>query len=771
MSHLIWVDCEVNAGGRRADRKRAEVFFQRGAKWDDYDVVMYLFGPDPMPGTWPTIERKLKQLHTTTLSSYPLELCKYANFSVQAQTRISGQDSPDGELRNHYNKMKKDYLATGNKHLLVRECCLNDPEYLNLQAAELHDLCAPWVPFSPMSYYIYEEPSLTCYGDACDICFGPHCLAAMRKWLAGEYGSLEKLNQVWGTLFESWEAVEPDDAPQAQARGNYASWADHRTFMEISYADNYDHVARTLRQIDPTGMVLNSGTQISGSHNGCDYWRLNKILGHLNPYSGDNQMDFHRTFGDGLKLSAGMGYGRSGREVPHGLYSNLFNGSWAGSYVFWQYSMLDPDLTFCQSALDTREGFDEIVGQGIARLFKNLPRGHDNIAIHYSMASTHGTWIVDGKVAEQVTYNTSRAFQRFRADRDGWVNLLKDLGCQYDFLAYEEIEKDALEQGGYQVLILPMSVALSNAEAAAIRRFVEGGGTLICDRFTGVMDDHCRWRETGALDDVLGLERTRKAAPGDYTSEGPDPDLKSKGAKAAGSRKGIPVGWTHSYGRGNAFTLGYLLDNYVAEARDGLAGQHRDLVAGTLSAAGVHPSLSLTTPEGEQVSGVAAATFDNGDCTLVGLVRSNEGPLNYDEILVRLPGAQHIYDVRRGTYLGYSDRVLQRLATGEPTVLALVPEKLSGPTLEAPKTAARGSEYRFQVQLTGSLKMHNVAVVEVITPSGKRHELYSTRIDLGNGRGEGWFTPALDDPEGVWKLQVKEVIGGQSTETLFTLGN
>jgi len=60
-SHLVWVDCEVNAAGRRADRKRAEVFFQRGAKWDDYDVVMYLFGPDPMPGLWPTIDAPCRQ--------------------------------------------------------------------------------------------------------------------------------------------------------------------------------------------------------------------------------------------------------------------------------------------------------------------------------------------------------------------------------------------------------------------------------------------------------------------------------------------------------------------------------------------------------------------------------------------------------------------------------------------------------------------------------------------------------------------------------------
>ncbi|MBN2289485.1 MAG: beta-galactosidase, partial [Candidatus Glassbacteria bacterium] len=424
LSHLIWVDCMVKANGHRADRRRAEVFFQRGAVWDDYDVVMYLFGPDPMPGLWPTIESRLKQLHTTTLSSYPLELCKYANFSVQAQTRISGQESPDGNLRDYYDKMKEDYLSTGDKHLLVRQYCLSDPKYLEDEAAELKELCAPWVPFSPMSYYIYEEPSLTCYGDACDICFSPHCMAAMRKWLAGEYGTLERLNETWETSFASWDEVEPDDAVQAQARGSYASWADHRTFMEVTYAGNCEYVARTLREIDPTGIVLNSGTQIVGSHNGCDYWRLDRIFWHLNPYSGDNQMDFHRTFGSGLKLSAGMGYGRSGREVPYGLYSNLFDGSWAGSYVFWQYSMLDPDLTFCQSALDTREGFEEMVGSGIARLFKNLPRGHDNIAIHYSMASAHGTWITDGKMAPQVTYNTSRAFDRFREDRDGWVSLL-----------------------------------------------------------------------------------------------------------------------------------------------------------------------------------------------------------------------------------------------------------------------------------------------------------------------------------------------------------
>ena len=52
---------------------------------------------------------------------------KHANYNVQAQTRISGQESPDGPARNYYTEMKRKYLATGDKRVLVREYCLDDP--------------------------------------------------------------------------------------------------------------------------------------------------------------------------------------------------------------------------------------------------------------------------------------------------------------------------------------------------------------------------------------------------------------------------------------------------------------------------------------------------------------------------------------------------------------------------------------------------------------------------------------------------------------------
>ena len=770
MTHLVWVDAVLMAGDKELSRKRAEVFYQRGAVWDDYDVVMYLFGPDPMPGLWDTIEKKLKQTHTTTLSSYPLQLCKYANFHVQAQTRISGQESPDGAARKYYNAMKKKYIETGDKLGLVREYCLDDPAYLAQEKEELQNLCKPWVPFSPMSYYIYEEPSLTCYGDAVDICFGEHTMAAMREWLKERYSSLDKLNETWGTAFANWEEVIPDDSREAQERGNYASWADHRVYMEKTYADNYRLVAETLKQIDPTGIVLNSGTQIVGSHNGMDYWQLGQIVKHLNPYGGDNQMDFHRTFGDNVKLSSGMGYGRSGRDVLFRLYSNLYEGCWAGSYVFWQYSVLDPDMTFSQSAKDMMAGYDELAGMGIARLFKALPRGTDKIAIHFSMSSTHGTWITDGKVAEQTSYHTSPSLDRFIQVRDGWVNLLKDLGFQYDFLAYEEVETGKLIDGGYKVLILPMSVALSPAEAKAVDEFVKAGGTLITDRFAGTMDDRCRWQSAGMIDDVLGLSYKTPVKAGDFTSEGPETNYKPAGAKAMYMKDGAKVGWLNSFGEGKSFTLGFLPDKYVELARDGKADLEKKMLRETLSSAGVHPAVTITLEDGSPASGITAATYDNGNCTLIGLVRSNEGEYNQIGVNIKLPGQGHVYDVRTGKYLGYASAVSHTLGTGEPAVFALMPERISEPVLKLDKSVvAAGEPIKLNVTLPGGEGLHTAAVVDVYDPNGKKNDVYSTRMDINDASGSQGWNLALDDMKGTWSIRLRETISGQNAVAEFEI--
>src|SRR6266545_3517720 len=497
LTRLAKVDCEVVAGALRQDRRIAEVFVLQPRSWDDYDIVMYRFDNDPIPGIWPAIDQSLRRMNVTTLSSFTLGHSVHANYNVQAQTRISGQESPDG--------LKREYLT------------------------------------------------------------------------------LTGLNKQWGTSFTSWDEVVPDDTYEAQSRGNYASWADHRTFMEKTYADTFEYVFGELRKIDPQGILLNSGTQVSGAHNGCDYSRINQFTKHLNAYDGGNQLDFHRCFNPEVKISGGAGYGVLGADVFYNFYRNLFKGANGGAYVFWQYSTLDPDLTFSQSGKDMVEGFRELRGEGIGKLVGLAEPDNNGIAIHYSYPSIHGAWIVDGKIEDHVVYDPSSAtMRRFNSNRDGWVKALRDAGLQFDFIAYGDVEQGKLIGKGYKTLILPMSVALSDKEAEAIREFARRGGVVIADALPGVMDEHCAFRERRALADLFGVAPTRANREAIVSMKG-EPDLKLAGAKALTGEDGLLL--EHAMGRGRAYLLNFFLDRYPEDKLEGRQAPTQEKLRRVLSAA------------------------------------------------------------------------------------------------------------------------------------------------------------------------------------------
>jgi hypothetical protein len=71
------------------------------------------------------------------------------------------------------------------------------------------------------------------------------------------------------------------------------------------------------------------------------------------------------------------------------------------------------------------------------------------------------------------------------------------------------------------VLILPYSIALSDAEINAIERFMQRGGRVFADEQAGRMDERCHWRKATLWP---GLERK---GPGDV---GLAPALKVEGA-------------------------------------------------------------------------------------------------------------------------------------------------------------------------------------------------------------------------------------------------
>lgn len=771
LTRLAWVEGRILERGVERHRKRRDVFILQPRKWDDYDVVMYLFGRDPAPGLWDTVQQRLKEMYVTTLSSYPLELSKHANFGVQAQTRISGQESPDGAAREPYLERKRKYFETKNKEYLARLSCLNDPEYLEREKREIDKRVTPWVPFSPMSYYIYEEPSLTCYEDAMDLCFSRFCMAKMREWLKGEYGTLENVNREWGTDFARWEDVVPDTTEEAQQRNNYASWADHRMFMEKTYAGNYSYVRELLHRHDRDGLVLLSGTQESSPHNGCDYYRLDQIVGHLNPYTGGNQLEFHRSFNKRLRSSAGTGYGAHGRRALYNLYSGLFHGFWAGAYVFWQYSILNPDYQFCGSAKDIQKVLGEIQGEGVARLISSATRENNRIAIHYSYPSIHGTWVPDGKPTkdDHVGLNAGPTGRKFIENRDGWVNILKDLGFQFDFVARQQIEAGELSRGNFQLFVMPFSVAVTGKEAAEIRKFVEAGGIVIADGQTGVMDGHCKWLPDGSLDGLFGIRRSSPARQKELAASSPETGVRPAAGKPLETLEGAPAVIVHEQGKGKAIYLNFFFDRYVEDRRDGKEAGWKKLLSRALAEAGIQAPFRVLTAGGKPLDGFELISYQSGSARYLALLKNDDIEVHEVPMTVELGRDYHVYDVRKKAYLGRSDTISDSIGTAEPKLYALLPAPVNGVKLAVSGTARRGSEFDYKVSVDAGKGVNPVVLLRVYRPDGTFAREYSTNLEAKGGAASSGFYVALNDPKGTWKVVATDAVSGKQASLSFEL--
>ena len=749
---------------RQEDHILLEHFFLQPRVWDDYDVTMYHFGPNPLPGVWPAIDRQLQGLNVTTLAAYTLSNSKHANYKVQAQTRIKGVESPDsGPDLEYYQNMKAEYLKTNDKMLLKRKYGLKDSVYLNAVRQDLSAMVSNWKKFSPSAYYVYEEPSVTRYNDALDLCFRESTLNALRHWLKTEYQSLEALNLQWGTNFSNWESVIPDDSREAQARSNYSSWADHRTFMEICWADQFKFVQDVVEEIDPGGLVQLSGTQAASSHNGYDYSRLNKFVGQMNPYDIDNQLEYHHTFNPDLKVSGQAGYGALGKDVLYDYYHHLFMKETGGSYVFWQASSLNPDLRICQSGADMKAGFDELLKRGIGKLLVAYePENELNIAIHFSYPSVHASWIVDGQIGSGVQENISHTLDQFNRNRDGWVKALHDLGLGFEFISYHSIEHGDLFDKGYQVLILPMSYALSDTEVDQIEKFVKQGGILIADALPGVMDDHAKFSSRRSLAKVFGF-KDRIYTREELTTPLGESLLTLTTGMAHEKANEVPHLIHNRYGQGSAYLLNFFMEDYS----ENKLSQHNyplSKINQILERENRKSSIQLTTPTGDTVDGIAKYLFDEagGSTQLLGLLPEKGMEDAVEEVDLHLKESVHFYDIRNSRYLGEGTDFTLNIRKSVPEFFGLLSGKIEDIDLTVPQETTLGESITVNMEIIGHATgdLRSVVSISIFNPDGERIPYYCDNRDAYDGVSSYTFTTALNDPIGDWRITVTEAISG-----------
>ena len=131
--------------------------------------------------------------------------------------------------------------------------------------------------------------------------------------------------------------------------------------------------------------------------------------------------------------------------------------------------------------------------------------------------------------------------------------------------------------------------------------------------------------------------------------------------------------------------------------------------------------------------------------------------------MVKLPVTGHIYEMRSGKYLGYGSGCKLKVRGGDPVLLSILPEKITGVDLTLPKVWKRGESRKVGFKVRGGRGNHvfriEIRDPEGIPPWGCAWNIY------GPAEGASFdFQFACNDKPGTWHIRVRDVDSGVTRE-------
>jgi hypothetical protein len=719
------------------------------------------------------------------------------------------QRTADFEALGYLTK-KELYKRTGDKKFLQRTPSFNDPAVLQNLSDIVRASARNKARYNMDYYFVGDEGSLTSYGDAVDFDWSPHALDGFRKWLQQEYGSLAALNKVWRTNFTDWTSVVPYTTDEARKTRNYAPWADHRTFMEITFAKAYQTARDAAIEGDPDAHIAVSGTQATNAYNGTDWSRLDRVIDDFLSYDGGNQWDMHRSFAKpNAMIGFWTGYGSHGLAVQNAIWTAAIHNVLHPN-IFWMYSFLNPDLTHSASARDMGKAFSSLRSEGVGKLLMESTRQQDGIALYYSMPSVHAASILGyhQRSSDDDDEVPDKARLSFTANRDGWVKTIKDLGLQFDFVSSEDVLAKGIANDKYKVVILPLVFALSDEEVQRLSEFVARGGVVTADAAPGWLDQHCAWQTNEKLNKLFGItaaasdKREFKLTSGEVQSSSQtaawglpqglagiriaEPDVRASGGTALLKIGDGDAAIVKQSGPGWTVYLNTVWDQYSKQRAANFGGAaYRQIAKAIFHKAGIQRGIQVTSPDGRQLSQAQIARYKFGNAEIIAIVKDNvavagvvgqDGVTTYtdanlgqvakQELTIKLPRKCYIADVRSGKQLGFTDVVHSSILIGDALVLGLTPEP-NELKFDGQLTARPGDHVSFN--LVSSNPGTSLVRCHVYAPDGTRSPIYSNNVLVQNRRGTFTLPFALNDSRGKYVIRATDVVTGAVVEKSIEL--
>lgn len=593
------------------------------------------------------------------------------------------------------------WMKTRDEASLLRPYCLDDPGWNASAQKEMRAVLQGHKAHAPVLADIRDELSVTTSADPFDYDFSPQSLAGFRVWLKTQYRDLEALNQEWETDFASWDAVRPFTTDQIKARmvtghpipqsppdwsrlkqkrfdlieasksriaWNFSPWCDFRSYMDTALARALNGIRKAGHEADPGMPIGIEGTQMPHAFGGYDLWKLSQSVDWMEPYDAANAREILGSFMPRAPFLTTV-FEKDTEHALRRLWHLLLLGD-KGCIVWSSDDCLDFSKDECpltEKAKALAPALKEM-NSPLARLFIKAEREYDPIAIHHSQASIQCAWLIesaqDGQSWPRRFSSYESQHSRHAAVRNGWLKLLQDLGYSPRFVSTEQIENGELEKGGYRVLVMPESWAMTRAEVKMIDVWLstESSFVLFTSGWIGPFDGHGYFdldamgelaSMSGAVD--LGYFNSRSVTRTSggrikvpHLEEGDLADylrIRLDGRSRSGGIVGQVVKGFPDQGRWGTPANACIRTHRYRLGKSRLLAFERNI--------NYHMSEDLKQAGGNEAL---------------------EKPMSFEAAL--MAGKAHVYDLRSKKYLGEVDRIPVDLDPWQPSLFALLPEKI-----------------------------------------------------------------------------------------------
>lgn len=337
------------------------------------------------------------------------------------------------------------------------------------------------------------------------VCYCDTCAARFRSWLQQRYGSLEAVNlhwvaPFWGHSFSDWSQIEP---PSALGNRSLPGMVlDYQRFMSDMNLECFEAEASILRELAPEVPVT---TNFHGLVKWLDYasWAPRQDIIAWDSYPAYGEPPEHVAFR--FDLMRGLKQGQPWllmEQTPSQTQWRPFNPLWRpGALRLHSYQALahgSEGAMFFQWR-QSRGGAEMHHGAIVAHAGYTETRVFREVSALGAELGQLGTQLLGtrspARVALLFSWPNWWAVE-FQPGLSANLKYLDEVMRYYSALWQQHVAVDIISPDqpldGYDLVVAPLLYMLSEAQGAALERYVAAGGALLCTYFSGVVAEDAR---------------------------------------------------------------------------------------------------------------------------------------------------------------------------------------------------------------------------------------------------------------------------------------